>query len=1052
MAILELDAFIRTIEVNFNTPHTFFLGAGASVSSGIPSATTLIWDWKRKIFLSNNPGLEDQFSELSLPSIQNRLQNWLDNKGGFPPINSIEEYGFYIEKCFPLVESRRRYFENIIKGASPYSGYKLLSMLAEADFVRSVWTTNFDGLVAKAAANFHITTLEVAIDTRDRLPIEPQKGQLLCVSLHGDYRYDALKNTSEELKQQDHAIRSNFISQVRKNPIIVCGYSGRDQSVMEAFKEAYSSPSEGILYWCGYGDEISESVQEILEIAEKSGHKAFFIPTQGFDILLQRLSLYCLHGDLRNQANQLISNIPEKSKKTFFRIEDNKISGIIKSNMFEITVPSDVFEVSIQNWPKDHIWKWINSIAVDDRICAVPFRKKILCLGNSEEIKERFQDRIIEQVQRVPISDVDLLYEDGIVISLLRKALISSIAQTHKLKTDNDCEIWESKIQTVSREGEYTCEVYPSVLLFLRKIGKHLYLILKPSLYIIDRNGKAIPRFTINKIKNAILGYQHNKEFNTALNKWRDLLLPESKDLDSKNVSYEFPPQSGIGFEFKIRRAPIFGSYSSSKSFHFTPPTSVIPLIKQKGFLLDEPDLLFSNKQSSGIVKEGHPLVGLVNNRPYDFSLTTKGLMSSIRLGIIVPLKESLMLSNYLLQSQSSLQPGRTEQDYLIPYPGFSSAFGIPLEIPRQGDTNWVNCPEIQEGQDRMNVSIELSRMLISSIESMIASSRPQVIIIFIPSRWKQYREVQGEDNEFDLHDYVKAFCAQKGIATQFLEEDTLQNENQCRVWWWLSLAIYAKAMRTPWVINNLDPDTAFVGLGYSFMNNKEKGGKIVLGCSHIYNSHGEGLQYRLSPIQDPVWINDNPFMSYEDSRRLGETIRQLFFESSMKLPKRVVIHKQTQFMKDEQNGLRTGLGGVDEVEMLEINFDSALRYISSYFSNDRRLLEDNFPVRRGMVMQLDDYSFLIWVHGAADAVNPKFRYFKGKRRIPTPIIVRRFSGNSDIRIISNEILALSKMDWNSADLYSQLPSTILSSKQIAKIGSLLQRFGPLSYDYRLFI
>ncbi len=159
MAILEFDAFIRTIEVNFNTPHTFFLGAGASVSSGIPSATTLIWDWKRKIFLSNNPGLEDQFSELSLPSIQNRLQDWLNNKGGFPPINSTEEYSFYIEKCFPLVESRRRYFENIIKGASPYSGYKLLSILAEADFVRSVLTTNFDSLLAKAAANFSILVL-----------------------------------------------------------------------------------------------------------------------------------------------------------------------------------------------------------------------------------------------------------------------------------------------------------------------------------------------------------------------------------------------------------------------------------------------------------------------------------------------------------------------------------------------------------------------------------------------------------------------------------------------------------------------------------------------------------------------------------------------------------------------------------------------------------------------------------------------------------------------------------------------------------------------------
>ncbi len=130
--------------------------------------------------------------------------------------------------------------------------------------------------------------------------------------------------------------------------------------------------------------------------------------------------------------------------------------------------------------------------------------------------------------------------------------------------------------------------------------------------------------------------------------------------------------------------------------------------------------------------------------------------------------------------------------------------------------------------------------------------------------------------------------------------------------------------MRTPWVVDNLDSDTAFVGLGYSINHNAD-GNKIVLGCGHIYNSYGEGLQYRLSPIQDPVWINKNPYMSLEDARNLGETIRQLFYESSLRLPRRVVIHKQTLFRREEQEGLRAGLGGIEEVEMLEINFDSAL-------------------------------------------------------------------------------------------------------------------------------
>ena len=113
---------------------------------------------------------------------------------------------------------------------------------------------------------------------------------------------------------------------------------------------------------------------------------------------------------------------------------------------------------------------------------------------------------------------------------------------------------------------------------------------------------------------------------------------------------------------------------------------------------------------------------------------------------------------------------------------------------------------------------------------------------------------------------------------------------------------------------------------------------------------------------------------------------------------------------------------------------------------------EDNFPVRRGTAMKLDDYSALLWVHGATTALNPRLKYFQGKRRIPAPLIVRRHAGQTPLQQLSAEILGLSKMNWNTFDLYTKLPSTLGSSGEIAKIGSLLKRFGAASYDYRLFI
>jgi hypothetical protein len=118
-----------------------------------------------------------------------------------------------------------------------------------------------------------------------------------------------------------------------------------------------------------------------------------------------------------------------------------------------------------------------------------------------------------------------------------------------------------------------------------------------------------------------------------------------------------------------------------------------------------------------------------------------------------------------------------------------------------------------------------------------------------------------------------------------------------------------------------------------------------------LYNAQGEGLQFRLSKIENPIIIRRNPHMSYEDARRVAETIRQLFFESQFRLPSRVVVHKQTRFLEDEKNGLLDGLSGVHAVDLLEINTDAALRYVSSVVKENGSFDEDNFPVRRGSVV-----------------------------------------------------------------------------------------------------
>lgn len=320
---------------------------------------------------------------------------------------------------------------------------------------------------------------------------------------------------------------------------------------------------------------------------------------------------------------------------------------------------------------------------------------------------------------------------------------------------------------------------------------------------------------------------------------------------------------------------------------------------------------------------------------------------------------------------------------------------------------------------------------------------------MFVPQAWRPYERLEIEQVRHDLHDYVKAFCVQRGVSTQFLREETLAKIHQCEVLWWLAQSLYVKSLRTPYVLATQDTGSVFVGIGYGMTADKSSGG-VVLGCSHLYDAAGQGLRYVLSRINQPVWRNRNPYLTRDDAIRVGLQARQLFWDTYFRLPERVVLHKRTPFLDAEREGFSHALKGVAQLEMLTFEYEPAWRFLAF---NPRKQQVDGFPVRRGTVMPLSDDQCLLWVHGGTTEVNNQGRvYYQGKSRIPVPIRMTRFMGHTPLEQLASEVLGLSKMDWNSLDLYSQMPATLESSGAIARIGQLLSRFGPEMYDYRLFM
>ena len=689
----------------------------------------------------------------------------------------------------------------------------------------------------------------------------------------------------------------------------MAGYSGRDKSLMDALGLAYNQNGTGALYWSGFGDaEISAVVAQLIRGARASGRSAYYIPSNGFDDLLLRVALHSLGPNEAEEARKVLQLQEQQTTalRGDFHLPDLPACGIIKSNAFPLTSPGEIYEFALKKWPAENAWDYFRKCTDGKALVAAPFRGKGYAFGTIDEIRSAFASSAVEKIERVPINDEDLRHDDGVMSSLIRRALVRAFAQRAGMVHDDSAVLWKRDARQRRKEQGTDFLVHDAVVVYLRRFSGKSHVVLKPTVKIVSPEGENVPNEVERNLKNAILGWQHNAEFNQAVEGWRTIFLTHER--------YEFPADSGSGFKFQIQRTPVLAKLTNKdKGKQIEIPARYKDKITQVAVELPEPKLIFSNREGTGQVTDEHPVRGILRNRPFDYPLTSRQLASTVQLGVVCPKSESKRLSNYLNELHSSINPGKFEVDYLSPFPGFQSAFGISLQVPQPGDNLWIDCPAIDPSLNQEKGALELSRNITNCLVTLKASASPSVTVVFIPTRWGNWRGFETESERFNLHNFVKAFCVPQGISTQFLEENTLEDSLQCRIRWWLSLALYVKSMRTPWVLDSLDSGSAFVGLGMSLDRKAHKGSQVILGCSHIYNSQGQGLQFRLSKIENPIIRRRNAFMSFDDARLVGETIRQLFWEAQFRLPRRVVIHKLTPFMEEEKHGLQTGLTGVKE-------------------------------------------------------------------------------------------------------------------------------------------
>lgn len=287
--IMGLPEFLRFLPLR--VPNlAWFLGAGASASSGIPTAYDLIWDFKRTLYCAKLNIPIKSCPDLTDHALRTKLQDHFDSQGNFPPMDSEKEYSEFFEAAFPDEGDRRTYIERMVSRASPSYGLQVFAALMKMDKIRVAFTLNFDKLPEDACFQFFGTNTSLNISTTDSSAIALQalneNRWPLLVKMHGDFQSRRIKNVLQELASQEQALEHALRETCKRQGLIVAGYSGRDDSIMQVLEKAANEPGAfpaGIFWLKRVGSVPFPRVSSFLALAREKGVTARFVEIETFD-------------------------------------------------------------------------------------------------------------------------------------------------------------------------------------------------------------------------------------------------------------------------------------------------------------------------------------------------------------------------------------------------------------------------------------------------------------------------------------------------------------------------------------------------------------------------------------------------------------------------------------------------------------------------------------------------------------------------------------------------------------------------------------------------
>jgi len=504
--------------------------------------------------------------------------------------------------------------------------------------------------------------------------------------------------------------------------------------------------------------------------------------------------------------------------------------------------------------------------------------------------------------------------------------------------------------------------------------------------------------------------------------------------------------------------------------------------------VITEPLLAFGGNHRHIDPKTGLGLYG-----PYTLAGQDRPSLSNIIVGM-VGTNSTIANTEQWLKACERVLTNDGSQPFLYPhFPGFNSGYPFQCQLT-YGDT-WRDHIDPAALKDAIGIPNFFNRikgvvsLYLHSIETLAQRDpQPDVILCCIPqevidlctvrrTRYGKERRIKRPKSELlyqriaktgqrfllpdlnptlgiedeesgheNLRRGLKAEAMQFGIPTQLVWPRTTQIVNDdsltgvasvqdvaTRAWNFMT-ALYHKAGGTPWRIAEVEPGSCFVGVSF-YREKSQQDSHMRTAMAQTFTAAGDGYVIRGGSFE---WREGrSPHLDSRSAVALIQEVLSLYQRQNRgAIPNRLVLHKSSRFWDDELSGFKYACESVPRKDFVAIG----KRGVQFYRTGD-------YPPLRGTFIKFSDIDLLLYTVGYI----PFLRTYPGAR-VPQPLEILEHNGDSPWNVILQEILAMTKMNWNTADFACSEPITIAFSRRVGQILAELPSDLPLRNEYRFYM